>query len=109
MSARTSLQLRVELFLAEGTRLGHYADKDVWDLHSFSRHVQAAGHRRPLKVEVMTEWARGLQRDNQTWLMIPGNSQALADTANLLIQNPVLPQKLPSWLVAQNHAACMLG
>lgn len=58
MSARTSLQARVELYLAERTRLGYCADSDAWALHSFTRHVQATGHRGPLTVEVMAEWAR---------------------------------------------------
>jgi integrase len=58
MSARTSLQSRVELYLAERARLGYGADNDAWALHSFARHVQAVGHRGPLTVEVMAEWAR---------------------------------------------------
>ncbi len=58
MSARTCLQSRVELYLAERARLGYDADNDAWALHSFARHVQAVGNRGPLTAEVMAEWAR---------------------------------------------------
>ena len=40
MSARTCLQSRVELYLAERARLGYDADNDAWALYSFARHVQ---------------------------------------------------------------------
>ena len=58
MSARTSLQARVELYLVERSRLGFCGRDDACTLRSFARHVQASGHRGPLTVEVMAEWAR---------------------------------------------------
>lgn len=70
MSARTSLQARVELYLAERTRLGYCARDDACALRSFARHVQTTGHRGPLTVEVMAEWARCDSRhssDPHTW------------------------------------------
>ncbi len=70
MSARTSLQARVELYLLERTRLGYCARDDACALRSFARHVEAAGHRGPLTVEVMAEWARCDSRhsnDPHTW------------------------------------------
>jgi len=70
MSARTSLQARVELYLAERTRLGYCARCDACALRSFARHAQTTGHRGPLTVEVMAEWARcdsRHSRDPHTW------------------------------------------
>lgn len=70
MSARTSLQARVELYLLERTRLGYCGHDDACTLRSFARHVQATGHRGPLTVEVMAEWARCDSRgssDPHTW------------------------------------------
>jgi len=58
MSARTSLQARVERYLVERRRLGFTGRNDACTLRSFARHVQTAGHRGPLTVEVMAEWAR---------------------------------------------------
>lgn len=70
MSARTSLQARVELYLVERTRLGYCSHDDAGALRSFARHVQATGHRGPLTVEVMAAWARCDNRgssDPHTW------------------------------------------
>ena len=70
MSPRNSLQARVELYLAERTRLGYCARDDACALRSFARHVQTTGHRGPLTVEVMAEWARcdsRHSRDPHTW------------------------------------------
>ena len=58
MKAHTSLQSRIDLYLAERIRLGYCAHEDAWALPSFARYVQAVGHRGPLTVEVMAEWAR---------------------------------------------------
>lgn len=58
MSARSSLQSHVEKFLAERRRLGFCDRNDGGTLRSFARHVRAAGHRGPLTVEVMADWAR---------------------------------------------------
>ncbi len=58
MSAPTSLQSQVEKFLVERLRLG-FSDRNAgYALRSFARYVQAAGHRGPLTVEVMADWAR---------------------------------------------------
>lgn len=70
MSARTSLQARVELYLAERTRLGYCSHDAAGILLSFARHVQATSHRGPLTVEVMAAWARCDSRgssDPHTW------------------------------------------
>lgn len=70
MSTRTSLQTRVELYLAERTRLGYCARDDACALRSFARHIQNVGHRGPLTAEVMAEWARCDSRhsnDPHTW------------------------------------------
>jgi integrase len=58
MSAPTSLQARVERYLVERRRLGFSGRNDACTLRSFARHVQTAGYRGPLTVEVMAEWAR---------------------------------------------------
>jgi len=58
MSAPTSLQARVERYLVERRRLGFSGRNDACTLRSFACHVQTAGHRGPLTVEVMAEWAR---------------------------------------------------
>ena len=58
MSAPTSLQSQVEKFLDERRRLGFSGRDAGYDLRSFAHHVRATGHRGPLKVEIMTEWAR---------------------------------------------------
>lgn len=58
MSAPTSLQSQVEKFLAERLRLGFSGRNAGYALRSFARYVQAAGHRGPLTVEVMADWAR---------------------------------------------------
>lgn len=58
MSATTYLQARVERYLAERRSLGFSVRTPAYALRSFARHVQAAGHRGPLTVEVMADWAR---------------------------------------------------
>lgn len=58
MSAPTSLQTRVERYLVERRRLGFADHSQMYALRSFVRHVQAVGHRGPLTVEVMADWAR---------------------------------------------------
>ena len=58
MSAATSLQARVERYLVERRRLGFSARAQAYALRSFARHIQAVGHRGPLTVEVMADWAR---------------------------------------------------
>jgi integrase len=58
MSALPSLQSQVEKFLAERRRLGFSDRNHGWALRSFARHARAAGHRGPLTLEVMADWAR---------------------------------------------------
>lgn len=58
MSAPTSLQARVERYLAERHRLGFSARTQAYALRSFVRYVHAVGHHGPLTVEVMADWAR---------------------------------------------------
>lgn len=58
MNAPTSLQTRVERYLVERRRLGFSARTQAYALRSFVRHVQTVGHRGPLTVEVMADWAR---------------------------------------------------
>ena len=58
MSARVSLQARVEQYLAERRRVGFELSTMGHGLASFARHVQAAGHRGPLTVDLMAAWAR---------------------------------------------------
>jgi integrase len=58
MSTLTSLQARVERYLVERGRLGFDLRGPTNVLRNFARHVQAVGHRGPLTVEVMTDWAR---------------------------------------------------
>jgi integrase len=58
MSARVSLQARVEQYLAERRRVGFELSTMGHGLASFASHVQAAGHRAPLTVDLMAAWAR---------------------------------------------------
>ena len=58
MSPATSLLARVECYLVERRRLGFSDRNQVYSLRSFARHVRAIGHRGPLTVEVMADWAR---------------------------------------------------
>jgi integrase len=70
MSPLTSLRSHVERYLAERRRLGFSTRSDIYVLRSFARHVHAVGHRGPLTVEIITEWARcdsHGSKDPQTW------------------------------------------
>ena len=70
MSAPLSLQARVESYLAERRRLGFGLRGPACSLRGFARHVQAVGHRGPLTVELMADWARGDSHgstDPHTW------------------------------------------
>jgi integrase len=58
MSAATSVLMRVERYLVERRRLGFAERTQTYALRSFARHVQSVGHRGPLTVELMAEWAR---------------------------------------------------
>lgn len=58
MSARVSLQARVEQYLAERRLLGFELDNMGRRLASFARYVANVGHRGPLTVDLMADWAR---------------------------------------------------
>jgi integrase len=58
MNTAISLQTRVEQYLGERRGLGFALRSTGYALRSFACHVEAAGHRGPLTVEVMAEWAR---------------------------------------------------
>jgi integrase len=53
-----SLQTRIAHYSAERRRLGFSGRTEMYALRSFARHVQAIGHRGPLTVEVMAQWAK---------------------------------------------------
>ena len=54
----TSLQVRVEQYLTERRRLGFSGRTHTYAIRSFTRYVQTVGHRGPLTVEIMADWAR---------------------------------------------------
>jgi integrase len=58
MSTTTALQAHVERYLVERRRLGFGLRSPAYALRSFARHIRAVGHRGPLTVEVMADWAR---------------------------------------------------
>lgn len=58
MSAPLSLHTRVKAYLAERRQLGFALRSVEYALRGFARHVQAVGHRGPLTLEVMADWAR---------------------------------------------------
>lgn len=69
MSAPT-LRILVERYLVERRRLGFDLRKSAYALRSFARYVGAVGHRGPLTVEVMADWARRDSHgstDPRTW------------------------------------------
>lgn len=60
----------VERYLLERRRLGFSGRTETYALRSFARHVQCVGHRGPLTVELMTDWARRDSKasdDPHTW------------------------------------------
>ena len=70
MSARVSLQARVEQYLAERRKLGFALRSMGPRLFSFTRYVAVADHHGPLSVELMTTWARQAKAgrgDRSTW------------------------------------------
>ena len=70
MSARFSLQARVEQYLAERHKLGFALRSMGPRLFSFTRYVAAADHHGPLSVELMAAWARQAKAgrgDRSTW------------------------------------------
>ena len=70
MSARCSLQTRVEQYLTERRKLGFALRSMGPRLFSFARYVAAADHHGPLSVELMAAWARQAKAgrgDRSTW------------------------------------------
>lgn len=70
MSAAISLQGLVDRYLAERRRLGFDLRGPRRSLPSFARYVRSAGHRGPLTVEIMADWARRDSHgssDPRTW------------------------------------------
>lgn len=70
MSARVSLQARVEQYLAERRKLGFALRSMGPRLFSFTRYVAAADHHGPLSVDLMAAWARQAKAgrgDRSTW------------------------------------------
>ncbi len=70
MSARTSLQARIDDYLAERRRLGFGLRSRDTFLAGFARYVASRHHRGPLTVELMTDWVRqgkGGQGSPGTW------------------------------------------
>lgn len=70
MSARISLQDRVEQYLAERHKLGFALRSMGPRLFSFARYVTAADHHGPLSVDLMATWARQAKAgrgDRSTW------------------------------------------
>lgn len=58
MKASTVLRARAEQYLAERRRLGFNVRTVAYSLRGFVRHIEVVGHRGPLTIEVMTDWAR---------------------------------------------------
>ena len=58
MSARVTLQSRAENYLSERRRLGFGLRTPDYPVISFARYVDGLGHRGPLAVEIMADWAR---------------------------------------------------
>ena len=58
MKTSTSLHSRAEQYLAERRRLGFALRAPACSLRGFVRHLEVGGHRGPLTIEVMSEWAR---------------------------------------------------
>ena len=58
MSARITLQARIDQYLAERRRLGFELDSMGHALARFARYVAQVGHRGPLTVDLMADWAR---------------------------------------------------
>ncbi len=53
-----SLQTRIAHYSAERQRLGFSGHSEMYALRSFARHVRTVGHRGPLTVELMAQWAK---------------------------------------------------
>lgn len=58
MSARVTLEARVEQYLAERRRIGFELRTMAYGLARFARYVADAGHQGPLTVDLMATWAR---------------------------------------------------
>ena len=58
MSARVTLQARVEQYLAERRRVGFELRTMAYGLARFASYVVDADHQGPLTVDLMAAWAR---------------------------------------------------
>ena len=58
MSARVTLQARVEQYLAERRHAGFELRTMAYGLARFAQYVKGAGHQGPLTVDLMAAWAR---------------------------------------------------
>lgn len=58
MNAQIDLQGRVDDYLADRRRLGFELQNMARALASFASHVQRVGHRGPLTIDIMADWAR---------------------------------------------------
>lgn len=58
MSAPTTMQTMVRNYVAERRRLGFKLGSPGRALMNFARYIDSLGHRGPLTVEVMSDWAR---------------------------------------------------
>ena len=66
MSARVSLQKRIDNYLAERRGLGFELRSRDTLLASFARYVTSLNHRGPLTADLMTDWARQDKRQRDT-------------------------------------------
>jgi integrase len=70
MNKPRAMQSYVEQYLRERRRLGFQLRSPGHALRSFARYVDALGHRKPLTVEIMADWARrdwAHSSDPRTW------------------------------------------
>lgn len=70
MSARISLQARIDEYLAERRRLGFQLHSRDTLLAGFARYVAGRRHRGPLTIELMADWVRqgkGRRGTPETW------------------------------------------
>lgn len=70
MSTLTTMQSHAENYLSERRRLGYGMRSPGYAVRSFARYVDALGHRGPLTVEIMADWARrdkGNSNKPATW------------------------------------------
>ena len=69
MSARVTLQSHAENYLSERRRLGFGLTRPDNPVISFARYDDELGHRGPLTVEIMADWARHGQGNGKEHLI----------------------------------------